>query len=246
MNVIVSFILIQTIVFGIVIFILRKMMIGDTNSAVKRLNDSYSEINKKKEELAKKIQEIEKEYQKRKAEAEKVASELKNKAEEEMGNKRDDMLKKAREEAERIVSDAVSMKEKIRGDLRKEEQLRMVDVCEDILSSSLKEIFIDKIDEDLTGDFLNEFDAMDASRIPANIAEVELIMSRKLSDQLKSKAMEAIHKKVKKEIPIKEKIDQKLLGGVVIKFGSLILDGSLISKLKEIAIERKHLIEAQD
>lgn len=240
---ILQLILIQTIIFGAVIFILKKLMWGDTESAVNRLQESYSDINKKKEELVAKVQQIEQEYQRRKEEAEKVAAQIRDEVEKEMHEKRDEILKHSKEEAEQVVAEAMSMKDKIREDIKKEEQLKMLDYCEDILQGVFKESMRDKIDGILIEDFLKEVKGLDMSHVPPNITDIEIITCRELDDKLKSNIEDIIRKSLKREFKMKEMLDDKILGGIILKFGSLVLDGSLAGKFKEDISERKQKLE---
>ena len=45
-------IIVETLIFGIVLYALKRILVKDTDSAVNRLQDSYEEVKKKKEELA--------------------------------------------------------------------------------------------------------------------------------------------------------------------------------------------------
>lgn len=239
----VQIVIIQAIVFGILIFFLRRIMIGNTESAVNRLDQSYAEVNKKKEEITVKIQQVEAEYQKRKEEAEKIATKIRQEAEEEIRKKQDEALKKAKDEAERIVGDAMSMRERIRDDLRKEEKLRMIDVCEELLRSTLKDNIMEKVNVVLIDDFLKEMAAVEMSQIPVNMKEVELVVSAHLDVSVKAKINDAINKKLRRSVTIKEIVDPNVIGGIMLRFGSLALDSSIAGKLREVATAKKGILE---
>jgi len=243
MGVIVQFIIIQTIVFGIVIFILKKMMVGDTESAVNRLNESYAEINKKKEELATKIQEIEQEYEKRKAEAEKVADKIREATEEEIRKKSDAIIKKAHEEAERLVADAMTARDRMREELKKEEEMKMVDYCENLLTDVLPDILTGEINALLIKNFLNELEQLSMDKIPPAIQEIELVVSRQMDDAIRVSVEEITTRKMQRPITCKVVVDKKILGGVIVRFGSLVLDGSIVAKLRESSTLKKQTIE---
>ncbi len=61
---------------------------------------------------------------------------------------------------------------------------------------------------------------------------------RALVDKIK----DALAKKFKKEILIEEKIDKSILGGIIIRIGDLIIDGSLIKDLNNI---RRNLLSSK-
>jgi len=236
-------IFIQAVVFGVVLYVLRRLMVGNTESAVTRLNDSYAEINKKKEELASKIQKIEEEYQKRKEEAEKIAVQLKDAAEKEIGEKRDRVLKKARDDAERISAETMSLKDTMRAELRKEEQLKMVDLCEELLSNAFKETMRKGIDLFIIEDFINSLKEIDMSHIPPLVKEVEVVTCRQMDKSLLSKIADTVYSRTSKKVEVKNTVDKSILGGVVLKFGSLVLDSSIAGRLREANIDKKHKIE---
>ncbi len=238
-------ILVQTVIFGAVIYILKKLMWGSTESAVNRLNQEYMEISKKREELTLKIQQMEEECQRKKAEAEKVAAEIRDTAEKEMYAKRDDIIKRAKMGAERIIKEVLASKNKIREEIQKEEQLRMLDFCELVLRKTFKDYIRGEINNLLVRDFLQEFQKMDLSPVPPYIKEVEIVTYEKLSDEMRKVITENISSKLQRKIVLKESVDKSILGGIVIKFGTLVIDESLAGKLRESVLTRKQEIEGK-
>jgi len=234
---------IQIVAFGVVILILRKIMLGNTESAVNRLDNSYQEVNKKKEEIIAKIQQIEQEYQNRKNEAEKITGEMKDSAEKDINEKRDSTLLKARQEAERIVTEAIGMKEKIREEIKKEEQLKMIDYCEAVLNNTFKGLVTAKINDVFVDNFLDELKETDMSHLPSAVNEVEVLSAMKLNDAAKSKITELFASKLRRKIAVKETADPHVIAGMTIRFGGLVLDGSLEAKLRETSTAKKQKIE---
>lgn len=240
-----QFILIQTIIFGIVIFILRRIMLKSTESSVNRLNKSYEELNERKEKLAELIKKAEEEYEKKKQEAKMIVKEMREKTQEELDDKRSKLMEKAHKDAERLLSDTMSAKDRIRDEIRREEKMRMVEIVEELLGQALGEMFNKKIDRLLIDDFASEFSEMDTSNIPPSVKEVEFITRSGMEEDQKKKVLELIEKKAGRKLALKEQTDPKVIGGIVIKFGSLTLDGSVASKLEDSAVKRKIKIEQE-
>jgi F-type H+-transporting ATPase subunit delta len=67
-----------------------------------------------------------------------------------------------------------------------------------------------------------------------NRLRVKVISSAKLDDSLRKKVESSLNDKFRKDIIIEEKIDESILGGIIIRIGDLIIDGSLIKDLKNI------------
>ncbi|MFA6636325.1 MAG: F0F1 ATP synthase subunit delta [Candidatus Omnitrophota bacterium] len=236
-------VIIQTIVFGAVIFFLRKIMMGSTESAVNRLNESYTQMEKKKEELAQKIQQAQQDYESRKKEAERIADKIKNDADTEARDQKDAILKKAHEEAERLIVDTVGAKEQIRAEIVKEEQVKLVDYCRELLEGVYGDIVGEKVDEILIEDFIEEVNNMDVESIPAGTRKIEAISRRPLTEKLKKKIHEVVEGKMKGKIDVSETVSEDVLGGMTLKFGNLVLDGSVAGKLQEKAAAMKGKIE---
>ncbi|MFH1790836.1 MAG: F0F1 ATP synthase subunit delta [Candidatus Omnitrophota bacterium] len=241
----IKLIIIQTILFGAVIFFLRKMTVGDTDSAVSRLNESYSDMNKKKEELVARMHEIENEYNMKKQEAEKIVSQMRDEADKEIVKKKDETFKKAKEEAERIVADAMSAKEKVREDIRKEEEMRMVDYCADLYRRLFGDSVQDSVDAVLVEDFIAELNNMDMTKTSPDIKEAEIVARRELGAKEKEAIAVVMQEKLGRKIELKTAVDENVLGGLMIKFGSLVLDNSIRGKLSEAALNRKNEIESR-
>ncbi|MDD4294497.1 MAG: F0F1 ATP synthase subunit delta [Candidatus Omnitrophica bacterium] len=233
------------LVFSFLIFYLKKIMAGDTETAMRRLNDAYEEISKKKEELAEKIRQAQEEYEMRKKEADEVASKIKDEAEKEMYEKRDAVIKKAHEDSERMVVEAVGMKDKIREQILKEEKLRSVDACEEILVRVFSGIVREKMNAILISDFLEELKTIDMEHIPPNVEEIEIVTPTPVSEDVSRDIVERIKQRIGRELAYKNSEDESIVGGVQIKFGSLILDGSVAGKIKEKSLEVRKEIEEQ-
>lgn len=63
------------------------------------------------------------------------------------------------------------------------------------------------------------------------ILDVEAIFTKELTDEQKEKLIEKLSKKTGKEINLKVKVDENILGGGIIKIGDKIIDGSIRREL---------------
>ena len=238
-----QFIIIQTIIFGGVIFLLKKIMVGSTESAVTRLNESYEEMEKKTEELAVKIKQAEDEYRTKKAEAEEVTRKMLDEADETITQRKDEILKKARDDAERLISDTVKATDAMRDEIKKEERLLMTDYCLRLLENMYEDTMLDEMDRILLADFIKKFDGMDGKQIPGSVNEVNIVTRKEMTDDIRDILKKAINQKLNREMTINEDVDKQILGGIILKFGSLVLDGSVSGKLSDSSTIVKEKIE---
>lgn len=236
-------IVMMTIIFGIVLFFLKKIVWGDTQSAVHRLEESYEEIKKKKEEVAQRLSEIEEEYRKKKQEADNIVQELKEKAQKEYDEIRLDAFRKAKVESEDIISKAQKTVEKIKEHIHNDLETKFTDYCAELLKCVFSNMAQESLDRILAKEFIEELLNMEVGHINIGPEGVDLLSARPFDEVVRKEIKDALINKFKKEIPLSEKLDEKLIAGVQLRFGSLVLDGSLAAKLKEAALNRKQKIE---
>lgn len=236
-------IVMMTIVFGIVLFFLKRIVWGDTQSAVHRLEESYEEIKKKKDEVAQRLSEIEEEYRKKKEEADHIVQELKEKALKEYDEIRQDAFKKAKIESEDIISKAQRTVEKIKENIQNDLESKFTDYCAELLRHVFSNMAQESLDQILAREFIEELKNMEVSHMNVGSESVDILSARPLDAVVSREIKEALMNKFKKEISLSEKLDEKLIGGVLLKFGSLVLDGSLAARLREAVLYKKQKIE---
>ena len=69
------------------------------------------------------------------------------------------------------------------------------------------------------------------------LAEITVTTSAPLSDEMKSKIAEKMSKVIGKDVTINERVDAKIIGGVIIDYGSRRYDGSVKARLNELTKE---------
>lgn len=74
-----------------------------------------------------------------------------------------------------------------------------------------------------------------------NILEVTALSAIPISGQIKEKIKNVLMDKVNKEIKVNTEIDETLIGGLVIKIGDLIVDGSINGKIQRLKLKIKKL-----
>ncbi len=68
-----------------------------------------------------------------------------------------------------------------------------------------------------------------------NVADVELVAAMQVAPEQLARLEQALKRRLGCEIRIKTRIDASLIGGAVVRAGDLVIDGSLVSRLKRLA-----------
>jgi F-type H+-transporting ATPase subunit delta len=70
--------------------------------------------------------------------------------------------------------------------------------------------------------------------------EAEVISAFEVSDAQQKQIAEKLKARLGREVTLSCRVDQSLLGGVVIKAGDLVIDGSTIGQIQKLSIELTH------
>lgn len=232
---IVQLVIIQAITFIALVFSLRKIMYSTSFAEVKRLQQLTQESAKKSQELAEKIEEAERHYREKTENAEAEAKNIKAQAEKEAGKIKEEIVNKARQESDHIVNRALNSKERVREEIRQEVR----DECIKLFSRIISEILGSKnqklLQEGLISDIVQEIEKTDSAKLTTASDKGELLTAQRIDKDRKEQIERILVKKIGKEISLEEKLDENIIAGIVIKLGSLLIDGSLSGKLKEAA-----------
>jgi len=223
---------VQIILFAVIVFVLKKLIFSDTTSAVSRLSAERKRAEQKKEEMARKMEECEKEVQERlnnaKTDAEKIKNEMLTKATEEAKN----MGEKAQGQAEDIISKANSTKDMVRKSVEDAAEQKMILFSTQILEKILTEHMSERLSDGLVDEFIEKLNEIETAFI-TDITSVTVVTSFPLKDEQKKQIKDIFSKKIDRDIEIQEELDKSIIAGAILKFGTLILDGSFASKLTE-------------
>lgn len=240
----IKFIILMFVVCGGIIIMIRRALVTSTEGAVNRLNGEIAKANAKQEELNKKLKEADEELAKRKAEAKELAEKMRSDAEEESKAEREKIIAKAREEGEEIIAKAQGAKEKLREDLEKETDLKALNFGIEILNK----IFVEKaknfLNQDLISEFLENLKNTDMSKISPDVNEAEIVIQGSLDESVKSQFAQVIKEKLGREVSVKATTDDSIGGGIILKFGSMALDGSIKNLIREAGVELQEKVEA--
>ncbi|MBI5300003.1 MAG: F0F1 ATP synthase subunit delta [Deltaproteobacteria bacterium] len=230
-----GFLLIQVLVFAVVIIFLRRLMVKDTLSAVNRLKLVDDENAKRLSEMKTKIEEAEEEYRRKVEQTTEDVRRQREEAKKELEEERGKMLAKAREESDRIVSGAKKLEAKAVQRMAMEVEAKAA-----VVGAELVRIFVGArmekgLDEQLACELIEEIRAMDAGRVSVDFDEIGIVSRSPLSSAHKTEIKNILEKKTGRKLSLKEELKKDFAGGIILKLGSLILDGSVENRIKEAA-----------
>jgi F-type H+-transporting ATPase subunit b len=239
-----QFVLVQGIVFIVLVFFLKKIVSGDTETNVKRLSTVYEELVKKQRELLEKNEMAEKEYQAKKEEAALIADKLSNQALDKARKKEEEIVKKARAEAEEIIAKAYGSRDQLSHEIRVEVSKQAIDIMAEMLKKIFRADTVMLIHGQFVKDFIKEIQGADFSGVDIKEHSLAIRSAFSLTKEEKNEFQQVLGKKLNAtEVKIEETVEAPLIAGVVLQIGTLLLDGSFANTVQEASVKLKEKFE---
>ena len=243
-NLIIQFLILTTVISGAIIFTLYMVLIRTVDGAKQRLDRDAEAARQREAELNQKIKEADAELQRRQKELDGMEKKMRLELEEQANKQKEELIQKARTEAEEIITKAQNTKESIRREIEKGMEIKIIDYSVKILAEVFSGASRDALDQQLFTEFLDKLKTVDFSRLGPDVKTADIITANPLA-QSSLQTVEKMFKEKGREVKLNPKIDKTVLGGVVLQFESLMLDGSLQNSIKESSTSLKQQVEKQ-
>jgi len=244
-NLIIQFLILTVVISGAIIFALYMVLIRTVDGAKQRLDRDAEAARQREAELNQKIKEADAELQRRKKELDVIEKKMRQEIEEAANKQKEEMINKARLEAEEIIIKAQNSREAIRREVVKTMEIKIIDYASGIIGDILSVKVKESLDKSLVAEFIDKLSKVDMSRIGMDIKTADVISATPIAESLLADIAQVLKTKLSRDIKLNPQIDPKVMGGVVLMFESLQLDGSLQNALKESANALKQQVEKQ-
>ncbi len=243
-----TMLLIKALIFGMIFtgvlgFFFIRYMSRHTETAVGRLNKETEDVRNKQTELNAKIKEANEELVTRRKEADALVAKMKDDAEEKANQEREKIIQKARQDAEEIINKAHHTKDQVRLELEKEMKLQAIDYCILLMEEFFTSRSFEALDETIISEFFNDMENVDTGMIADDVTTIEIMTARPLDEKLEQRLRDILNKRLNRDMQIDKKVDQSIIGGILCKFGTLSLDGTLKSALNNTGEQVKEKLE---
>lgn len=229
----------HAVILVVIIFVIRRLLLGDTMTAVNRIRQVEGEVRKKEEAIRHEIEEHEKEFTRKKAEAEAELQKQRGESEKEVARMKDQVMADAKKEADRIVDQAKKNEEKMRQQILQDMEEKTVDFAGEVF----KLVFSEKIGEAINREFITELldalEQVDSSSITVDATSADFTASHPMAADQKERLEKLLSEKFSAQVKVNEKVVPELLAGLILKLGSLEIDGSLKNRFQEAVVEVK-------
>ena len=237
----VPFLILQVVIFVVMVVGLRRLISRNLTDASAHLQGLNAEYTKRHDELKQRLAEAERQYAEQMDRAKAEAGQLVVQARQEAESSKAKLLDDTRSESERIVQQGLESRDALRKEIEQMMEHRAIErACEliqEVLPGQLRrDIQLQWLDELLH----NGLTQLDGLRTEEGIQEASVVSAFPLNDTQRQLLKERLKKKFGRDVSLTETTDDALVAGLVITLGSVVLDGSLASKLREAARHAQH------
>lgn len=233
--------LIQVLVLNVVIFaglvaVLRRLMGRHAMTATAHLQGLSQDYLKKQEELKKRLEDAERRYQEQLVKAQEEAHHIKAQALTEGEETKQRLLDEARHEAERVIQQAMQARENLRQELVQSLEARAVERACELLQQALPQDLREATHAHWLEELIkNGLIHMERIESREELREAKVVSAFPLTPSQRKQLLERLQAALGAAVTLQEAVEPRLVAGLVVTIGHLVLDGSLSSKLLEAA-----------
>ena len=225
---------IQIVTFVGIIFLLRFLFSRHLKVALDRLNTLHEENLAKEEELNEELKRAKEEsrieVERGREEAERIIADTKQEA----NRMRQNLGEEAKAQAAKIVAMGKVEAEKMKESLFKDIQGQSVELASRMISELLIEADKVALQYQFANEIIEEISRLPKEQFNVQSKEIKVTSSYPLLERQKDELKKVLSAKLGESLEIKEEIDQKLIGGLILNIGGMVIDGTLKNKLQRI------------
>lgn len=238
-----SLILLQIIIFAALIFILKKVLTQNITSATRHLDELSQDYTKKETEVNQKLEEVERKYQEILAKAQEEAAKVKAETIKTAEDESSSIVKQARTQSEEIIKQADRSRQMLISEIEERIGREAVNKAAELIGQVLPEEFRESVHSRWVEELVSGgFAQLERLRVPEDTKEVVVTSAFRLNEKTKQALAKRLKEALGRDAALKEEIDPRIVAGIIITIGSLVLDGSLKNKIKEQAKNAKDTV----
>jgi hypothetical protein len=238
-GIIVTVVVIHLAVLVALVLVITTILKGQSRRAVARIHAVEAEVRQKEEAIRREIEEHEVDFERRKAEAEESLLRQKDLSEKEMGKLREKMISEAKMEGSRILDQARRAEDQMRLQLAQETEEKALGYGGQIFSMVFSTRMTEALNRLFVDELLDAFEEIDADSITVDAKVAEITVSQPLQPEQRERLKRMLSEKFHADVEVRETVNRELLAGMLLKLGSLDIDGSLLNRYREAAEEVK-------
>jgi len=227
-------ILLQVILFGGLIFILRKILTQNVITATRHIEELSQNQAQKETELNRQLEEAKQKSEVTLKTAQEEAQRAKSQVIGDAEAERDRILQQTHAKSKELIQQADRSRQLLLDEINERIAKEAVNKACELIHDTLPEQLKIDIHQAWIADLLEDgFAQFERLKVPADLKEVKIISAFPLSTEQRKNLARKLKDILHREVGLQEEVNPKIVAGFVVTVGSLVLDGSLRNKIQE-------------
>ena len=227
-------IVLQALFFAGLFFVLRVLFYNHLQNALRRLKEIQEEAMIKesqlREELDRAHHECEAEIQKGKLEAAQLVEDAKR----EITRLRNDAEEAAYRERQRIIDSGEKELERLRKKVMDQAETRALDLALEMIHAVFSARGRSALHRELVHELMDEMAKLDPTVFSVKGIQVKAVTTDEFAPDDRRRLQSLLREKMGRDVEVSFETDAALLGGLVIRIGEFVVDGSVKNRLQKV------------
>jgi F0F1-type ATP synthase membrane subunit b/b' len=229
-----NLLIIQTVTFIGIFFLLRFLFSRHLNAALDRLNTLHEENLVKEQQLTEELKRAKEEGDAQVKRARDEASLIIEEARNEGVRLRMNLEDQAKIEVTKIIADGNVEAERFKEKYMKETEAHSLDLAMKLVEQLLSEKEKENLQQEFISEIISEIAKLSKDQFSVTSDRVKVSSSQVLRPDQKESLQRVLKEKTGREMIFEETLKKDLIGGLIVEIGGLVIDGTLKNKLQRI------------
>lgn len=231
---IVSLVLVQVLLFAGLIFVFRHILDSNVVSATRHLEELNQDYDKKAQEVDRRLEEAKQKSEEMLAKARGEIEKQKTQIVKEAESEKDNLLNQARVQSGEIIQQADKSRQLLISEMDERIAKASIKKACELIQNTLPEQFKKEVHSKWTEELISGgVDQLKHLHVPQEIQAAKVTSAFPLSGEQRKSLSKKLKQILGRDIELKEGTDSKIVAGIIVTVGSLVLDGSLKNKIQE-------------
>ncbi len=232
-------IVLHVVVLMLIVAFIRLIVGGLAGRTVSRVRLVEDEVRKKEEDIKREIEEHERDFTRRKSESEKELQSRREESKREIARLKEQALADAKKEGTKIIEQAHKNEQKLRDQIARQMEEKSVEYGGRVFRLVFSDIMSEQLNKQFITELLDAFAEIEKGSIAVESNKAEVTVSHALGDDQRRRLESLLKDKFGDAVQLVETTDETILGGLILKIGTLEIDGSLRNRYHEAVNEVK-------
>jgi F0F1-type ATP synthase delta subunit len=229
-----SLILFQLIVFAALMVVLKRVLTKNIVSATGHLDELNQDYLKKEEDLKRRLEEVEQRSGEMILKAKEEAATIRKESALATKTESENIILQARAKGDEIMKQAEKSRQTLLEEMDKRITIGAIDKAAELIQNTLPQKLRQDAHAQWVADIMEDgLGQLKSARLEQGVKEIKVVSAFPLGDDLCKALSRKLKSALGADLPVKEEVDPRMVAGIVIHIGSLVLDGSLKNKIQE-------------